>query len=372
VASLRARADRREGERYLWRALADYAERDAKDGERAAFWRPFAQADSKPVRLRDVHLHVGAGVPDVSPFVVLYHLWLVPAPGRVILFGYPAEYARNPTAAIDVYDEVRKRLLESRGKGQPLSDTARQSIADIERVGPLRYGFLFYPVFPDRPAGDNLPVVRIGEDGRILVKAGRRERAFRLPGPDSLESQIGRPPLLPSLPGREQVYLALDWSEYLSSPPRRKWLLAELRSALEDLAADDLTGGGVHLHGKGEVVCWPLSAIKEGKWPASLPAAHENDTLAALTKALRAADRAERPAHVTFITWNPEQSIVKTQAADEPGAEMARLADRLSLQIIQVLGKRLPCFEKLVGTNYFRAEYRPEGPPSLILPARDF
>src|SRR5579871_790133 len=96
VEVLRQRGRQRELEKALWRALASYAERDLEEGRREDFWRALAGADVRPVALsKSYTLRVGAALSHSAPFDVEYRLWLVPAPGRVLLFGYPSQFAEN-------------------------------------------------------------------------------------------------------------------------------------------------------------------------------------------------------------------------------------------------------------------------------------
>ncbi len=292
---------------------------------------------------------------------------LMPLPGQVVLFAYPASGAANPR---DMYYRHLTEVGRFRGY---LEGQVYQRLRDeIQRMGQDRWAFVFMRLYPEVPRDDDeIPVLR-SEGERYFAQFGDRNQEIQIPDEKLLAQRIGRPLDTWELPppDNRDIYLAIDASQYLLHPARRGWLLAELRHALESVPSTWLVQESVFLHTPSQSVPWPLSDLRQGRWPHMLPAGHASATMSNLRSVVHVTGEIKNSVQLVFLTWNPEVSIedggdAAVQAADQ---QLVHDAGSLHLRIIQFHGNRLDVLKGIVWkANYDVFEYRPEGPPSLSI-----
>ena len=300
-------------------------------------------------------------------FVDSFRACLLPLPGQVVLFAYPASGAANPR---DVYYRHLTEVGRFRGylEGQVYQRLRRE----IQQMGQDRWAFVFMRLYPEIPRdGGDVPMLR-SEGDRYFVQFGDRSQEIQIPDEKVLGQRIGCPLDTWELPppDNRRIYLAIDASQYLLHPARRGWLLAELKHGLESVPSTWLVHENVYLHTPSESVPWPSSDLSMGRWPQILPTGHASATLSTLRSAIHAAGKIKDPVQLVFLTWNPEVSVEDGSDAAVLTADHQLVVDAglVRLRIIQFHGNRLDVLKGIVWErNYDVFDYRPEGPPSLSI-----
>ncbi len=294
---------------------------------------------------------------------------LLPLPGQVVLFAYPASAAASPR---DIYYRHLRELDQLRLRGYLEVQVHQRLRNEIQRMGQDRWAFVFLRLYPEIPRDDG-EVPHVHSDGkRYFVQFGDRDQEIQLPDEKLLGQRIGRPlddwELPP--PDDRRMYLAIDTSQYLLQPARRDWLLAELKHGLESVPSTWLVHESVYLQTPSQSVPWPVSDLRHGRWPQQIPTGHQSATVSTLRSAVLAAAEIKDPVRLMFLTWNPEVSVEdgRDTAILTADRQLLENAGSVRLRIIQFHGNRLEVLKAMVWKeNYDVFEFRPDGPPCLCI-----
>jgi hypothetical protein len=386
IKTQHARAARDE-ERELWESLLKLGQRCLAAKMPEDDWKALGSPAGKPVLVNadPVPARILTAWTDrLRPLEAGYRVWLVPAPGAVYLVAHPAG---GWTDAVGLFDRLEKFLAD-----QPEDDrrikTDKARLRNLILTGEQKPAWFTAVVrlYPAPGVAPHQGPVRAEVKGGklVLTPEGRRAVTLAIPDSEQLGFWVGRPftppPNAPTGPNNSRIYVALDWSEYLASPQRRQWLLAELQHALKGVEEKSLVDGSVFLHSGSRVAAWRVALLREGKLPEEILRAvqpHTNQTIETLTEVL-AQEEPQRAtiARLYFLTWNPDTTIPPAvrnldlkRSSDH--ASLAAHAGKLQPFVLQMGETRLPCFASLAGKRYYTFPFRANADPTLTLPQWD-
>ena len=124
----------------------------------------------------------------------------------------------------------------------------------------------------------------------------------------------------------------------------------------------------MYLHTHSQSVPWPLSDLRQGRWPQNARRPFiGNNVKFAIGRTCNG--RNQESVQLVFLTWNPEVSVEDAgdMAAQPTEQPLVDDAGSLHLRIIQFHGNRLDVLKGIVWKeNYNVFEYRPEALRPLV------